>query len=225
MADKIIFTNTKFTPIKSKPRAKKKEKNVFQKGLESFRNMFKKKTLSPLPKGYSPKSARAQQLTATPFIQKLQNIKRQPRGQLIAPSGINPEVKAYLEKEILPRTRKLNIPDALAASQWATEGGRVQGNPQNNVFGLMANDALIQYPSLDRNINDYALTIRNILAAKGKKLENMRYPKKILLKLQEGDKPRYEAHNEDPMTYVNTVMNTPEWRQYAPAYRRKLAKR
>lgn len=148
--------------------------------------------------------------TPTPFVEQLQKVKQKPL-----------QNKDFLTKEILPRTRKYNIPDALAASQWAVESGRSTSSDINNYFGLGPH---IKYNSIDDNVRDYALTLKNILAAKGKKLENMKYPKKILLKLQEGDRPRYEAHNPDPMTYVNTVMNTPEWRQYAPAYVKQLSK-
>ena len=153
--------------------------------------------------------------TATPtlFVEQLQKVKQNKQTPL--------QNEDFLSKEILSRTRKYNIPDALAASQWAVESGRSTSSDINNYFGLGPH---IKYNSIDDNVRDYALTLKNILAAKGKKIENMKYPKKILLKLQEGDKPRYEAHNPDPMTYVNTVMNTPEWRQYAPAYVKQLSK-
>lgn len=115
----------------------------------------------------------------------------------------------FLETSVFPITREYGIPDALVASQWALEGGRVTSNPQNNLFGLMANGKLINYPSIEANVRDYALTIKNILKAKDFHLPLAK--DEIILALQSGDKPRYEGHLPDPMTYVYTIKSLPEW--------------
>lgn len=122
-----------------------------------------------------------------------------------------PAVKkqSFLESSVFPITREYGIPDALVASQWALEGGRITSNPQNNLFGLMANGKLINYPSIEANVRDYALTIKNILKAKNFHLPLAK--DEIILALQSGDKPRYEGHNPDPMTYVYTIKSLPEW--------------
>ena len=115
----------------------------------------------------------------------------------------------FLEANILPITREYGIPDALVASQYALEGGRVTSNPQNNFFGLMRNGQLIFYPSIEANVRDYALTIKNILKAKNYFLPMNK--DEIILALQSGDKPRYEGHNADPLAYVYTIKSLPEW--------------
>src|SRR5690349_14641504 len=43
---------------------------------------------------------------------------------------------AFLEREILPTTRKCGLPDALVAGQWALESGRATTSPINNFFGI-----------------------------------------------------------------------------------------
>jgi len=122
-----------------------------------------------------------------------------------------PAVKkqSFLESSVFPITREYDIPDALVASQWALEGGRITSNTQNNLFGLMANGKLINYPSIEANVRDYALTIKNILKAKNFHLPLAK--DEIILALQSGDKPRDEGHNPDPMTYVYTIKSLPEW--------------
>lgn len=125
------------------------------------------------------------------------------------------EIRNFLETNIFPITRKFNIPDALAASQWATEGGRSMGNEANNLFGILdpsGSGKLVQYPSIDRNVEDYALTVNNILKNKGIDTSTNAY--NVLMGLQTGDRPRYEAHNPNQWDYTQTVMNTPEWRTY-----------
>ncbi len=117
--------------------------------------------------------------------------------------------QSFLESSVFPITREYGIPDALVASQWALEGGRVTSNPQNNLFGLMVGGKLINYPSIEANVRDYALTIKNILKAKDFHLPLAK--DEIIPALQSGDKPRYEGHNPDPMTYVYTIKSLPEW--------------
>lgn len=127
--------------------------------------------------------------------------------------SLKPEYQKFLEDEIFPITRQYNIPDAVAASQWAMEGGRVTSNAQNNPWGLMSGGKILQYPSMEASTRDYALTIQNILKAKGYDVSNTD-AFSVLLALQQGDKPRYEAHNEDQYQYVRNLVNTPEWRTY-----------
>lgn len=126
---------------------------------------------------------------------------------------LNQDYVNFLENSVFPITRSYNIPDAVTASQWAMEGGRVTENSQNNPWGLMSGGKLIQYPSIDASTKDYALTVQNILNKKGYDLETID-AFNVLLALQQGESPRYEAHNPNPYTYVQNLITTPEWRYY-----------
>ena len=128
--------------------------------------------------------------------------------------ALNPEYQQFLEQSVFPTTKEYDIPNAVSASQWAMEGGRVMENAQNNLFGLMQGGKLIQYPSVEANVRDYALTVQNILKDKGYNTKEVQDAFKVLMALQEGDKPRYEAHNPDPYTYVENLINTPEFRSF-----------
>lgn len=111
--------------------------------------------------------------------------------------------------EIIPLTRECGLPDNLVAAQWALETGRAQRSEINNYFGLGPH---IKYPSLEANVRDYCLTVRNIASKNGVDVEKAT-AKEILIALQSG-KTRYEGHNEDPMLYVDSVMEQPEWALY-----------
>ncbi len=124
---------------------------------------------------------------------------------------IHQEYQDFLSQFVFPITKKSNIPEAVVSSQWATEGGRALDNPLHNVFGLGPG---VQYPSIERNVEDYASTVKNILGKKGYNINDTTDAFDILLKLQEGKKPRYEGHNPDPYEYIRTLINTPEWRYY-----------
>lgn len=126
---------------------------------------------------------------------------------------LDPNTMAYLEQNIFPITRQAKIPDALVASQWAVEGGRTMGNSQNNMFGLGGTD-MVQYSTQERGIEDYVLTVLNILKNKGMTDPSNMNAYDMLMGLQSGDRPRYEAHNPNQWDYTQTVMNTPEWRKY-----------
>jgi hypothetical protein len=128
------------------------------------------------------------------------------------PQDLPPASNNYLESQVLPRTRKYGIPDALAAGQWAAEGRFVE--PQNNNwFNLMYGGKVHPYQNLDTQTADYALTINNLLKNQGKDLKDIKDPVEVLRLLQSG-KSRFEGHQADPQSYVNLVSNTPEFQRY-----------
>lgn len=127
---------------------------------------------------------------------------------------LRPDIQQFLDERLLPITREQGIPDALAASQWAQESGRATESPINNFYGLGGTKP-IAYPDFETGIEAYATTVENILAAKGYTLEDFAQdPYGILMRLQEGERPRYEGHNADPYAYTQNIMHTPEWRRY-----------
>jgi hypothetical protein len=124
--------------------------------------------------------------------------------------NLSNEQRTFLENTVFPITRGRNIPDALAASQWAEEGGRRIASPINNLFGLGPG---IKYPTMEAGINAYADTLHKILNKKGYTVEDLGDAYQILMKLQEAT-PRYEGDNDDPYSYTHNIMNTPEWKYY-----------
>ena len=125
----------------------------------------------------------------------------------------------FLETEILPRTRKHGIPDALAASQWALESNRQVHRPGHNYWGIMQWDqnrvrSLRTFSTLDDAVKMYADTIKSILKRKGYTFDPNEDPKTIAFKLQEGT-PRYEGDNEDPMIYANHISSLKEFQYYS----------
>lgn len=156
-------------------------------------------TLTPTP---SPNISRENTPTPTPTIEALMKViasNKKPTGD-------------YIEDEVLPRTRRYGIPDALAAGQWAGEGRFI--NPENNnLYNLMYDGKLHKYQNLDTNIADYALTVKNILKRQGKDLKDVQDAMDVLKLLQSG-KTRFEGHNPDPNTYIDLVSSTPEFKKY-----------
>lgn len=135
-------------------------------------------------------------------------VATQPSNAIAAPIAN----QDYLEKEVLPRTRKYGIPDALAAGQWAAEGRFV--NPKNNNwFNLMYDGKVHPYQSLDNHVADYALTLKNLLKNQGIDITSKKDAMEILKLLQSG-KTRFEGHQPDPQHYVNLVSSTPEFKKY-----------
>lgn len=116
----------------------------------------------------------------------------------------------FLEHNVFPITDGLGVPRALAASQWAVEGGRQITSPINNFYGIGPG---WQFNNTQENVHTYANTVLNILKQKGYNPAQMN-PTQMIQALQAGTKPRYEGHNANPQTYVDTVTNTPEWRYY-----------
>ncbi len=166
---------------------------------ESLANAPKKRVVtSPTP---TQKIVTQKPKTVTKQVLPVQTVQKQ---------GYNPQWD-FLEQNIFPLTDKAGLPRALVASQWASESGRNTNSPINNYFGLGPN---IRYPNLERNVSDYILTISNILKRKGSDLSKAKDAKTILKIIQSGKTGRYEAHNPDPMTYVQDLMNTPEFRYY-----------
>lgn len=152
-------------------------------------------------------------------------------------SGIDPAAQQYLESTLLPLTRELGIPDSVAASQWAIEGGR---NQMANPFGMLRGGELIPYQTLDEAVSQgYDLTLRDLVSRNaGVPYEDFSYsdftPEDLIKFLQYSDqegqdvinpqdpgygtpgvaRTRYEAHSPLPFEYLDLLTSTPEWRQY-----------
>lgn len=114
----------------------------------------------------------------------------------------------FLEKELLPRSRKCGIPDALHAGQWALESGRSISKSSNNYWGIGPGWT---FKSLDEGVATYCKTVKNILKKKGYEISGD--AKLDLKRLQEGTYG-YEGHNPDPQTYVDHVMALEEFKYY-----------
>lgn len=138
-----------------------------------------------------------------------------------AGAEVNPNVANYIEGTLLPVTRKFGIPDVLASSQWAIEGGR---NPKNNPFGLVRNGEVLNYGSLEDNVRAYDETLRDIISTNmGINPASFKYddytPDTLLyyLQFQSNGQPgikRYEAHMPNPQYYIDMNHAMPEWRKY-----------
>ena len=142
-----------------------------------------------------------------------------------AKKDIAPEVLDYVEDRLLPETRKYKIPDSLAASQWAIEGGRDMAEERPNPFGLMRDGEVLNYGSFEQNVKAYYQTIEGIVSTNlGISREEFNIEDytadELLYYLQfqedgtEG-KQRYEAHKADPGTYIEMNKNMSEWRYYS----------
>jgi hypothetical protein len=160
-----------------------------------------------------PQITEAQYLTPLPSSYEVSVSHQENVYPTITPTLAVEEVeeeKQHILDKILPLTRKCGLPDKLVASQWAVESGRKQKSNINNYFGLGPH---LVYPSLEANVRDYCLTVKNIARKNGLEIMDNTSSIEILEALQSG-KTRYEAHNADPYAYVRTVSNTPEWREY-----------
>jgi hypothetical protein len=136
-----------------------------------------------------------------------------PRTPLSSPATPPPAAtRQFLESQVFPITRQYGVPDAVAAGQWAKEGGRLLDNSAHNLFGLKNSGGLIKYPSLERNIHDYGLTVKNILKTKGQDLARVKDPSLVLQGLQTGNQ-HYDA-GPDQAEYASGVSGTPEYRYY-----------
>lgn len=118
----------------------------------------------------------------------------------------------FINKILLPITRKYNIPDPVAAGQFAGEG-RLKGfgAKRNNFFNIAAYDsnpdAAIHYSTPEQGIEAYAkLIATNPHYAQAYSARND--PSKMLSLIQ---KAGYASRPD----YSSFVMSTPEWRQYA----------
>ena len=132
-------------------------------------------------------------------------------------ADIRPEVADYLDNKLIPMVKE--VPPAIAASQWAIEGGR---NVKANPFGLMRNNQVLNYGDIKDNIRAYEETVKNIVSTNMGKDVNLRDldPETILHFLQfqangQPGKKRYEAHMPDPQSYIDMIHAMPEWRYYS----------
>lgn len=150
-----------------------------------------------------------QKPTATPTPTPQQSAVQQVLGAKNQQT-LSPVVTNWLETNVFPTTDKLGIPRSVAASQWAVEGGRRTESPINNFYGIGPN---WKFDNVQDNVHTYGNTILNILKAKGYNIQGLS-PLQVVQALQAGQSPRYEGHNPDPQTYVQTVTGTPEWRYY-----------
>jgi len=129
---------------------------------------------------------------------------------------INPDFEKILNEVIFPITRQAGIPDSVAAAQAAVEGGRAQSDAAqrlNNYYGIMdwpnGQRQLKAFNSPQESVQAYVNTVKKLVPNVGQLPDDL----SVLEALQSGPQ-RYEGDQEDPMAYVRTVTNTPEFRRY-----------
>jgi hypothetical protein len=135
------------------------------------------------------------------------------KNQRIKETGVDPKSVEHLENNIFPISDRIGLPRQLMAGIWAQEG---RGINKDNQFSQMINGKLHKYKNLENSIIETKATIEKILKQKGYDMNNMG-SEAILRALQEvkPDTNNYEGDNADPMIWVNSTLNTPEWRYYA----------
>ncbi len=155
-------------------------------------------------------NAQASENLVEPTLIKAENVDYQVRRSVH--NELRSQLKLdFLETQLLPRTRKYGIPDALVAGQWAIESGRATNRADNNYFGLGPG---LKFATLDEAVKVYYVSLKHILARKGYNLDTISDPYQILQDLQQGDY-RYEGHSPKPLEYVQLVSSVPEYVYYA----------
>jgi hypothetical protein len=135
------------------------------------------------------------------------------KNQRIKETGVDPKSVEHLENNIFPISDRIGLPRQLMAGIWVQEG---RGINKDNQFSQIINGKLHKYKNLENSIIETKATIEKILKQKGYDMNNMG-SEAILRALQEvkPDTNNYEGDNADPMIWVNSTLNTPEWRYYA----------
>ncbi len=120
----------------------------------------------------------------------------------------------FFEKNILPHTRKVGIPDSLAAGQWAGESGGSVNSETHNYFGLKKGCKVMKFKDDQEGIKAYTDTVKNIISTKKGEFITDTSADTILNLLQKPVGKRYEGHNKNPQDYVTFIKGTPEWRYF-----------
>jgi len=115
--------------------------------------------------------------------------------------------QSYLDSTLLPLTRQHKVPDKLAASQAAQEGGRKLDT--TNPFGLMYKGKVMQFPNLEAGVKAYARTLETLSGG----LQATDSAKTILQRIQPKEGKAYNMGG-DRLKYINLLENTPEYRRY-----------
>jgi hypothetical protein len=97
--------------------------------------------------------------------------------------NVDPTNIDWLEQNVLPRTRSAGLPDALVAGQWAIEDRK----KNSAMFNLMFGGKVHTYKDIPSNVDDYILTVTNMLRRKGYDITKMKDPQEILTIMQTGD--------------------------------------
>lgn len=150
----------------------------------------------------------------------------------ISTADVDPEIDEFLNTRIFPITRKYEIPDAVAASQFAAEG-RLEGlgASRNNYFNIAAFDNDLGrtqiFKTPEEGVEQYARHIAGQGSypseehkRKFQKAYDLRHdPQKMLKEIETagyaGDPATYaeRAKNNFP-SYSSFAMTTPEWNKY-----------
>ena len=142
--------------------------------------------------------------------------------QLIQPTAV-PNSADYLETTVLPITRKYNIPDAIAAGQFAAEGRgqhKYAQNPYNNPFNINAVDsnpnAAYRYATPEQGVEAYADLISNKYRQALETDDLVKALEYIQNSGYAGDPQTYQQRSDNGYnSYVDFIMNTPEWKYYS----------
>lgn len=123
---------------------------------------------------------------------------------------INSAVQDFLENTVFPITRKYNIPDAVAAGQFAAEGRLTgTGAERNNFFNVMAydgkEDAMPGFDTPEQGVEKYA----RVLARDRRYSKAMRKsdPAEMIKAIKEAG---YATRPD----YAEFIMQTPEFKKY-----------
>lgn len=155
-------------------------------------------------------------------------IKIKPQGEVKGASTVRlrkaPQAvpnQQFIEGTLLPITRKYNIPDAVAAGQFAAEG-RMEGlgASRNNFFNLGAYDNNVNnafgYDTPEAGIEAYA----KLIAERYIEALTNQNPEEALAIIQSlgyaGDPKTYSDRASNGYdSYKDFIMNTPEFRYYS----------
>ena len=120
-------------------------------------------------------------------------------------------VLSFLTNKVLPITRKWNIPDAVAAGQFAGEG-RLEGlgAALNNFYNYMAYDGREQsmpsFPTPEAGVEAYA----RLISSDPRYQEAMKHTNNPVKMLQLIHKAGYASRPD----YTDFIMSTPEWQYF-----------
>lgn len=124
---------------------------------------------------------------------------------------IRPEHEKFLESTVFPITDSEGLPRDMTAGQWAGEGGRLMGNPDNNLYGIGPG---MKFEDLPSNVKSYVKTVKKLLKQRGIDDPTGMTGDEILQIIQDDRGQRYEGHNPDPSEYPRFIQSIPEYRYY-----------
>lgn len=181
---------------------------------DSFVSEVLAKEPTPTPKMIliEEKSGFSNLLTPTP----------EPKKKYNSNPKVRENVSQFLESTVFPITRQYNIPDALAAGQFAAEG---RGNhkyakaPYNNPFNINAVDSnpdlAFRYATIEDGIRDYAELLKRRYSSAISKIDIDEVVRGVENLHYAGDPKTYrERAKNGYSSYAEFIKDTPEFRYY-----------